>query len=158
MIMNTILFTYYLYAKKSKYIWVVGHFCLFFFVESCFWITNLQKLTQGGWVKMLIGFIMIAIMYIWLSASKIKTRLTEYTKLDKYIEPLKSLGEDLGVPKYPSHLILMSNAFRANEIGSKVIYYILQKRSKRADIYWFVHVDAIDNPYTIEYKVICNCT
>ena len=153
MIMNTFLFTYYLYAKKSKYIWVVGYFCLFFFIESCFLIANLQKFTHGGWVTMLIASIMISIMYIWLSASKIKARLTEYTKLDEYIEPLKSLSEDLSVPKYASHLIFMSNASRANEIESKVIYSILQKRPKRADIYWFVHVDTVDDPYTMEYIV-----
>lgn len=102
---------------------------------------------------MLIALIMIGVMYIWLSASKIKARLTEYNKLDEYIEPLKSLSEDLSIPKYASHLIFMSNALRANEIESKIIYSILQKRPKRADIYWFVHVDTVDEPYTMEYKV-----
>ncbi|MFN3605829.1 MAG: hypothetical protein ACK4SS_01355, partial [Cypionkella sp.] len=31
--------------------------------------------------------------------------------------------------------------------------HIFQKRPKRADIYWFVHVDTTDDPYTMEYKV-----
>ena len=47
----------------------------------------------------------------------------------------------------------MSNASRASEIETKVIYSIFQKRPKRADIYWFVHVDTLDDPYTMEYKV-----
>jgi KUP system potassium uptake protein len=29
----------------------------------------------------------------------------------------------------------------------------LNKKPKRADIYWFVHVDTLDDPYTSEYKV-----
>jgi KUP system potassium uptake protein len=153
MLMNTFLFSYFLYAKKSKYVWVVGYFCLFMFIEVSFLIANLQKFTHGGWVSMVIASVMITIMYIWLSASKIKARLTEYTKLDEYIEPLKSLSEDMSVPKYASHLIFMSNASRANEIESKVIYSILEKRPKRADIYWFVHVDTVDDPYTMEYVV-----
>jgi KUP system potassium uptake protein len=47
----------------------------------------------------------------------------------------------------------MTNASRTNEIESKVIYSILQKRPKRADIYWFVHVETLDEPYTMEYEV-----
>jgi KUP system potassium uptake protein len=47
----------------------------------------------------------------------------------------------------------MSNAARQSEIESKIIYSIFQKRPKRADIYWFVHVDTTDDPYTMEYKV-----
>ncbi len=153
MIMNTFLFTYFLYVKKSKFIWVIGYFSLFIFIECGFLIANLQKFSHGGWVSMLIATAMITVMYIWLSANKIKTRLTEFTKLDEYIEPLKSLSEDMSVPKYASHLVFMSNASRANEIESKVIYSILQKRPKRADIYWFVHVDNVDDPFTMEYKV-----
>lgn len=153
MIMNTFLFSYYLYVKKSKYIWVVAYFSLFIFVEGCFLIANLTKFMHGGWVSMVIATVMISVMYIWLSAAKIKARLTEYNKLDDYIEPLKSLSEDLSIPKYASHLIFMSNATRSNEIESKIIYSILQKRPKRADVYWFVHVDTVDDPYTMEYKV-----
>ena len=40
-----------------------------------------------------------------------------------------------------------------DEIESKVIYSILQKRPKRADIYWFVHVNVLDEPHKAEYRV-----
>ena len=40
------------------------------------------------------------------------------------------------------------------EIEAKVVYSILQKQPKRADIYWFVHVDVMDEPYMMEYKVV----
>ncbi len=33
------------------------------------------------------------------------------------------------------------------------MYSILQKQPKRADIYWFVHVDVRDEPFMMEYKV-----
>jgi KUP system potassium uptake protein len=33
------------------------------------------------------------------------------------------------------------------------MYSILQKRPKRADIYWFVHVNILSEPYKTEYKV-----
>lgn len=154
MLMNTFLFSYYLYAKKSKFAWVVIYFCIFFFIECCFLIANLQKFMHGGWVSMLIALVMIGIMYIWLSASKIKARLTEYEKLSKYTDSLKELSADITVPKYATHLVFLSNAGRASEIENKIIYSIFQKRPKRADVYWFVHIDTVDDPYTMEYKVM----
>lgn len=153
MMMTTFLFSYYLYAKKVNMWIILGYFCLFIFIETCFLIANLQKFTHGGWVSMLIAVIMISVMYIWLSASKIKARLTEYEKLDKYVESLKELSKDITVSKYATHLVFLSNASRATEIENKIIYSIFQKRPKRADVYWFVHVDTLDDPYTMEYKV-----
>lgn len=153
MIMNTFLFSYYLYAKKNNMWMVLVYFTVFIFIESCFLLANMEKFTHGGWVSMLIAVVMITVMYIWLSASKIKARLTEYEKLDKYVESLQELSSDITVPKYATHLVFMSNASRASEIESKIIYSIFQKRPKRADIYWFVHVDTVDDPYTMEYKI-----
>jgi KUP system potassium uptake protein len=153
MMMTTFLFSYFLYAKKVNMWIILAYFCLFMFIETCFLIANLQKFTHGGWVSMLIAVIMISIMYIWLSASKIKARLTEYEKLDKYVESLKELSQDITVPKYATHLVFLSNASRSTEIENKIIYSIFQKRPKRADVYWFVHVDTLDDPYTMEYKV-----
>ena len=47
----------------------------------------------------------------------------------------------------------MTNAGRTDEIEEKVMYSILQKRPKRADIYWFVHVNILNEPYKKEYQV-----
>jgi KUP system potassium uptake protein len=42
----------------------------------------------------------------------------------------------------------MTSANNKYEIEWKVIYSLLYKQPKRADIYWFVHVDVTDEPYT----------
>jgi KUP system potassium uptake protein len=39
------------------------------------------------------------------------------------------------------------------KLKKKVMYSILQKDQKRADIYWFVHVNILSEPYKTEYKV-----
>ncbi len=57
------------------------------------------------------------------------------------------------VPKYATHLVYLTSANNPKEIEHKIIYSILNKKPKRADIYWFVHVDTMDDPYTCEYKV-----
>ena len=154
MIMTTTLMAYYLYAKKFN-IWAVILFIITYaIIEGAFLVANLQKFPHGGYVSLIIAGVIAMVMYIWVRAFKIKTRMTEYEKLDKYTESLKELSADITVPKYATHLVFLSNAGRATEIENKIIYSIFQKRPKRADVYWFVHVDTVDDPYTMEYKVM----
>jgi KUP system potassium uptake protein len=70
----------------------------------------------------------------------------------RIIKVLTELGADLSIPKYATHLVYMTNANRVDEIEEKVMYSILQKDQKRADIYWFVHVNILSEPYKTEYK------
>ena len=153
MLATTILLCYYLYMKKFSVLAIGAFIVVYLSIELSFLVANLIKFPHGGWVSVAIGLGLISIMYIWLRAFYIKRRLTEYVKLDQYIEFLKELGEDNSIPKYSTNLIFMTSAERKNEIESKIIYSIFQKRPKRADIYWFLHVDTTDDPYTMEYKV-----
>jgi KUP system potassium uptake protein len=66
---------------------------------------------------------------------------------------IQELSNDKTVPKYATHLVYMTSANNPKEIEHKIIYSILNKQPKRADIYWFVHVDTVDDPYTSEYIV-----
>jgi KUP system potassium uptake protein len=92
-------------------------------------------------------------MWIWYKGRKIKNRLTEFVPLKNYIPLLKELSNDTSISKYSTHLIYLTSADTLLEIESKVMYSILQKRPKKADIYWFVHVHVDDQPYKMEYKV-----
>lgn len=96
---------------------------------------------------------MFAIMYIWYRSRKIKNRYVEFVRLDHYIPKIQELSNDRTVPKYATHLVYLTSANNPKEIEHKIIYSILNKKPKRADIYWFVHVDTLDDPYTCEYKV-----
>jgi KUP system potassium uptake protein len=66
---------------------------------------------------------------------------------------IQELSNDKTVPKYATHLVYMTSANNHKEIEHKIIYSILNKKPKRADIYWFVHVDVLDDPYTCEFIV-----
>jgi len=153
MMMTTILAVFYLYSHKYNKIWVALFFVVYIAIEFSFLAANLLKFTHGGWVSLLIGTCIAGIMIVWYFSHKIKNRLTEYVKLEKYIPGLKELSEDETIPKYATHLIFMTNANRVTEIESKIMYSILEKRPKRADIFWFIHVETTDEPYTSKYKV-----
>lgn len=153
MLMTTLLMSYFLYSHRYSPWWVILFIVVYLSLEGSFLVANLIKFPHGGWVSVLIGLVIAGIMFIWLQAFKIKLRLTEYVRIDQYLDAIKELSRDISMPKYATHLVFMSNAGRQSEIESKIIYSIFQKRPKRADIYWFVHVDTTDDPYTMEYKV-----
>ncbi len=153
MLMTTLLTAYYLYVKKFQAWGIVLFLAVYLSIEGSFLVANLIKFPHGGWVSLVIGSAIAAVMYIWLRSFQIKLRLTEYVRIDSYLQTIKELSRDISIPKYATHLVFMSNAARQSEIESKIIYSIFQKRPKRADIYWFVHVDTTDDPYTMEYKV-----
>ncbi len=108
---------------------------------------------HGGYITMIIGSVMFIIMFVWYKSKKIKNRYTEFVRLEQYVSQIQELSNDKTVPKYATHLVYMTSSNISKEIEHKIIYSILNKKPKRADIYWFVHVETIDEPYTCEYKV-----
>jgi KUP system potassium uptake protein len=154
MLMTTVLLTVWLRKIKRVALPLVALFVLVYgFIEGSFMLANLIKFPHGGWVSLAIGAGLMSVMYVWLKAFYIKRRLTDFVKMEPYIEPLKQLSDDDSISKYATHLVFLTSAERASEIEQKIIYSIFQKRPKRADIYWFIHVDTTDEPYTMEYKV-----
>lgn len=154
MLVTTILLYYYLrHLKKRNFIGVALFTALFLTIESCFLIANLSKFSHGGYVTFLISSALMLVMWIWYASRKIKNRLTEFVMLEDYHGLLKELSHDLSIPKYATHLVYLTSADNPKHIESKIMYSIFNKQPKRADVYWFVHIDVIDEPYTMEYKV-----
>ncbi|MCU0415598.1 MAG: KUP/HAK/KT family potassium transporter [Cytophagaceae bacterium] len=154
MMMTTLLLTYYLFMiKRVSFIWVSVIFFTYIVIESSFLIANLEKFSHGGYFTLIAGGLLCSVMIIWYSAHKIKRRLTEYVNLEDYYPMIQELSSDTTIPKYSTHLVYLTGADNVKTIESKIIYSIFQKQPKRADIYWFLHIDVVDEPYTMEYKV-----
>jgi KUP system potassium uptake protein len=153
MLMTTVLFSNFMVARRirSGFIWLF--LAVYLFVESLFLFALLQKFTHGGYITFMIGGLMFGVMYVWYRARKIKNRYVEFVRLEHYIPKIQELSNDKSVPKYATHLVYLTSADNPKEIEHKIIYSILNKKPKRADIYWFVHVDTLDDPYTMEYSV-----
>jgi len=122
-------------------------------IEFSFLYANIQKFPHGGYVALIVGGLLFMVMYVWIRARKIKNRYVEFVRLEHYVPKMQELSNDRAVPKYATHLVYLTSADNPKEIEHKIIYSILSKKPKRADIYWFVHVDTMDDPYTSEYKV-----
>jgi len=153
MIMTTLLLNYYLIMKRVKWFLFVPIIGIYLMIEFSFLAANVTKFAEGGYVTLFIAILLISVMTIWYLAKKINKSYTKIVKIEDYKKVLGELSADLSIPKYATHLVYMTNAGRVDEIEEKVMYSILQKRPKRADIYWFVHVNILTEPYKTEYKV-----
>lgn len=153
MLMTTILFSNYLVLHRVQSIWIYIFLGSYLIIEIGYLVALMVKFTHGGYITLLIGMLMFFVMYIWYRARKIKNRYVEFVRMEHYIPKIQELSNDKSVPKYATHLVYLTSANNPKEIEHKIIYSILNKKPKRADIYWFVHVDTVDDPYTCEYKV-----
>ena len=139
--------------KRVKLYFMVPLITFYLLIELSFLAANVTKFADGGYVTLLIALVLISIMTTWYLAKKINKSYTKIVKIADYKKVLTELSVDLTIPKYATHLVYMTNANRSDEIEEKVMYSILQKRPKRADIYWFVHVNILTEPYKSEYRV-----
>ncbi|MCU0386072.1 MAG: KUP/HAK/KT family potassium transporter, partial [Flavihumibacter sp.] len=153
LITTTILFSNYMVARRINPALIYLFLITFLVIEITFLVALLEKFTHGGYITLIIGLGMFIIMYVSYRSRKIKNRYVEFVRLEHYVPMIQELSNDKTVPKHATHLVYMTSANNPKEIEHKIIYSILNKKPKRADIYWFVHVDTLDDPYTCEYVV-----
>ncbi|MFN4084141.1 MAG: KUP/HAK/KT family potassium transporter [Bacteroidia bacterium] len=153
MIMTTILLINFLQKIRFPKFAIVFIGLFYLTLESLFLTANIVKIPHGGWMTLLISLIFTIVMWVWYRGRKIKNRLLEFVSLKDYLPTIHQLSIDNSISKYSTHLVYLTSADNPLEIESKIIYSIMQKRPKRADVYWFVHIHVDDQPYTMQYRV-----
>lgn len=150
---TTVLVAVYMRLKKVPTYIITIFAVVYGLLELAFLAGNMTKFLHGGFVTLLIGATLFSVMWTWYVARKVKNRFVKYVEIEDYFEIIKELSDDESVPKFSSQLVYLTSANFKTEIESKIIYSIIQKEPKRADIYWLVHVDVVDEPFTSDYKV-----
>ena len=153
MIMTTLLLSYYSYKSGWNHRLVLLMLTVYLSIEGSFLIANLHKFQYGGWFTLLLASLYFVVMFGWYFGRKLKNRYVTFTDLYKYFDLFKDLSKDNSVPKYATNLVYVIKANRPDQVESKVIYSIFQKQPKRANTYWLLHVDRIDEPDRIDYQV-----
>nr|WP_077854001.1 KUP/HAK/KT family potassium transporter [Clostridium beijerinckii] len=153
MLMTTILLFNYLLKKKTPLIAAVLILVFFSAFEFSFFIANIVKFTHGGFIAALIALAILSVMYIWIKGYYIKMRLLEHVPIENYKTQLNQLRQDSDRPKYTTNLVCLTSSHDPEQIERKIMYSILDKRPKKADVYWFVNIAVTDEPYVAEYSV-----
>jgi KUP system potassium uptake protein len=153
MIMTTLLLSYYLYQKGVNHRLVLLLLIVFLTIEGGFLAANLHKFASGGWFTLIIAALFFLVMYGWYFGRKIKNRYITFSNLYDYIDLFKDLSSDESVPKTATNLVYIIRANKPDQVESKVIYSIFKKQPKRANTYWLLHVNRVNDPNSFEYKV-----
>lgn len=150
---TTILVAFFMRTKRVPKYLITIFLIVYGSLELSFLAGNMTKFLHGGFVTLLIGAALFTVMWSWFVSRKIKNRFVKYVEIEDYFQIISELSEDQTIPKYSSQLVYLTSANFKTEIESKIIYSLIQKEPKRADIYWLVHVDVVDEPFTRDYKV-----
>jgi KUP system potassium uptake protein len=153
MLMTTSLLTFYFAKSRNSTFRALAIAVVFFSIEGAFLLSNLSKFSHGGWFTFTIASLFFVMMYVLLRARRLREIHTEFVDLKHYVGMIQDLQADRSVPKDATNLVYLAVADSKRYIDSNIIYSIFKKRPKRADVYWFLHVDTVDAPYTSKYLV-----
>jgi KUP system potassium uptake protein len=153
MLTTTFLINFYLYSRRVPLIVIALVTGVFLTVEITFLVANLQKLREGGWITILIGSCLSALMMVWWTGKNIKRKITERVDLKDFVPQLVHLSQDTLIPKYCTNLVYLTTSGSPRQVEKTVIKSILSGIPKRADVYWFLNVNITDDPFTLEYAV-----
>ncbi|MCK9639281.1 MAG: KUP/HAK/KT family potassium transporter [Prolixibacteraceae bacterium] len=153
MIMTTLLLSVYLAKRKVNLFIRAMLLVLFLTIELTFLYANLHKFVDGGWLTILLAALFFTVMYGWYFGRKIKNKFITFTSLKKETEVIYELSMDYNVPKIATNLVYITKANALDQIEAKIMYSIFNKHPKRANTYWFLHIDSLDTPDTFEYTV-----
>ena len=153
MIMTTILLSHYLSRSGSKPKLSIIVLIVFLTIEGSFLIANLNKFKNGGWVTLLLATLYFLVMFGWYFGRKIKNRRISFSNISNFLSLFNDLQKDESIPKYATNLVYIIKANRPDQVESKILYSIFNKFPKRADRYWLLHVDRVDEPNKFDYRV-----
>jgi KUP system potassium uptake protein len=153
MIMTSMLLIHYLHQKQVHYLLLVILVFVFGSIEGSFLVANLHKFSNGGWFSIVLAFVFLLVMSGWFFGRRIKNRHISFSNVNKYLHLFEDLSRDKTIPPIATNLVYIIKANNIYQIESKIMYSIFNKQPKRAQTYWLLHVDTVDEPDTFSYEV-----
>lgn len=153
MLMTTILLTFYL-RHRGVSRWLCGLFLAFFItLEGVFFIANMFKFTHGGWFTLLIAGMVGFVMIVWRNSTRIRNSYIDFRPVKAMAPVISAIKADREIPKFASNVIYFSRSADSSQLESKLLHSIITRQPKRADHYWVMHIEHLDEPEALEYAV-----
>lgn len=153
MLMTTILLFEYLRKKENKSIFAWATLLVFGAIEFVFFISSLSKFTKGGYVSVILTMALLYIMVVWYRGTRLERKYTSRLKIADFKDQLVQLHSDEDIPLTAHNLVYLTHSENKETIDRDILYSIMDKDTKRAAAYWFVSVNVIDEPNTMNYKI-----
>jgi len=153
MLMTSFLMTFFLIKIKRNKILIAAFLLVYITIEGAFLAANLAKFIHGGWFTLMLAGIIAFIMYVWQRGRHIKNQFTRFVKIADYAQTIRDISHDTTIQKYATNLVYITHADYSTDIETKILYSIFNKKPKRADTYWLLHVHITDEPHTMQYSI-----
>ena len=152
MLMTTLLISVYLRKNRGAGLLSWAVLLVFGVIEAVFFISSLGKFTHGGYVTVILTLLLLSIMVIWHRGTWLEHKYSTRLDLRKYVDNLRALHQDDRIPLMADNLVYLDGA-TDELIDRDILYSILDKDPKRAQAYWFVSVNVMNEPDTMNYSV-----
>ena len=153
MLMTSILLLGYLQLKRVNISLIVLFVLTYALIEGTFLVANLHKFSQGGWFTLTLASIIFFVMFIWNRGRITKKKFTQFYPISDFYDLFKDIQKDNTIQRFASNLVYITRAENSLDVERKIIYSIFNKQPKRAERYWFLHLNVADEPYTKEFMV-----
>ncbi len=153
MLMTTVLLSIYLLRVRKKRILAVLVLLVFASIEAVFFLSSLGKFMHGGYVTVILTLLLLWLMIVWHRGTQLEHRYSTRLKLRDYVSNLESLNKDTAIPMLCNNLVYLGSNNDTEYVDRDILYSILDKDPKRAQAYWFVSVNVLNEPDTMEYRV-----
>ena len=153
MISTSLLLFFYLknVRRLRLFPWV---FVVFFVsLEGFFFGASLTKFFHGGYFTILMAILIMGIMASWYNGSAVERRQANLLPIKNYLGQLEKLRSDISYELVSDNLVYITNDTSTRYLDRDILYSILDKHPKRANAWWFLNVEVMDDPFTYAYSV-----
>lgn len=153
MLMTTVLLYEYLRLKNHSFLTSISIILFFGSIEFMFFISSLSKFFHGGFVAAFIALAIYAVMYIWTRGNLVMKKARRFVNIQDYVPQIALLRNDTELPHYITNLVYLTSDYTYDTIDYKIMYSLLDRKPKRAKVYWFLNVEVTDQPYGAAYHI-----
>ncbi len=153
MLMTTLLISVYLRKIRNRKLLSFVVLLVFGLIEAVFFISSMGKFMHGGYVTVILTLLLLFLMTIWYRGTQLERKYSTELKLRDYIPSLVALHNDESIPLLANNLVYLDRASDPELMDRDILYSILDKDTKRAQAYWFVSVNVLNDPYTMNYEL-----
>ncbi|RRK10611.1 potassium transporter Kup [Lactiplantibacillus garii] len=155
MLMTTILLSQWVCMKGHRHA-ALALLIGFGLLETVFLTASLTKFIHGGYLTLGLTLTIFLIMVTWFFGNKRRlkyNRANEQINILDYRQQLIQLSHDDRIPLFATNLVYLAKVDHQHRVKRSILYSILDKRPKRAKVYWFITINETNRPYDCNYSI-----
>jgi len=154
MVMTSILLGVLLIMRKPKFKYIyITIFSVFLIIELVFLLSNLGKVFEGGWFTLCLSLVFFTLLFLYNKAKELRKNITEYVPMNQVIPLLNSVRNDNHLIFEATNLVYPTRSDSPQKLDSTVFYSLFQKKPRKAQVTWFLHLNITNDPWGVHYSV-----